>query len=586
MSSIANASCTSAGQGTLPSNLSDAQASLKSEAAPFNSPDESPSETRQQKDADLQFAFKAAALLGIALIAYCLITTAIKDIAILCPVAYILSQVYRIEALSKILESVAAELECGHTFIDLARLSDLFDDVEDHQNILIWMDGLATLVEPECNSSIVDVSKNTLQIVRNAAPTNMSQFEDLMKQHGYPAFHDSDIWHDVTIRWKLNHNNVLYDNGLKDLPMACESSFPGRSAVQDFQDIEFMWSAVASGLAPELLAYFAKYEPIYICTSASGTINSLEDVMNVDATRVRRFTPACPEKDRQLCGLNSGQRSYLNDEEKQAINHGVCEYNKYWTYYPELSELQKQLQVNPANAKLQEEELFDDTAFEPCYCGDAALKSLVAYRNEPEINYNPTTSPFKEFPLQFVDDQVLVDRWFLNVTGGYIVEDDRIPRCKKIRQICDLHELKSNNIFVLVDTSVDNIQDRLVHPIGPLPVPGFKSQAQYPPDFQTLPRLLQIPYENLATRCKHGFLHPPNLSCEVYFSQGQHHNSAECVDPDAVQFQRKATYGFLQHNMAVSPNTMALQAAGDYTPVLELLQPQPKSFRPKFWFET
>jgi len=106
--------------------------------------------------------------------------------------------------------------------------------------------------------------------------------------------------------------------------------------------------------------------------------------------------------------------------------------------------------------------------------------------------------------------------------GKETTDDDEIPRCQKILQGCELHEFDSNNIFVLVDTSVGDINDRISDPEGLLPAPGQPNLTKFPIGYHTQPRFLMIPYSSLTKRCEHG--HPePSLdpSCQICFPKYQ-----------------------------------------------------------------
>lgn len=106
------------------------------------------------------------------------------------------------------------------------------------------------------------------------------------------------------------------------------------------------------------------------------------------------------------------------------------------------------------------------------------------------------------------------NRWALKLHNQETTDDDRVPRSQKILQVCKLHEMVWNNIFVLIDTTVDDINDRISDPDGLLPAPGDMKKTKYPRGFQTLPRFLMVPYEKLAERCVHGLLLSGGPACQ------------------------------------------------------------------------
>jgi len=514
--------------------------------------------------------------------------------------------------------------EIDLTFLDLAGLVELFNEEEDHHDILSWMIKLATLAEQEPHNIRIEPTNSMVRIdPYNPVDEAFAKLAQLMEQHGNPTFNDGDLWSAVDALHQVNHDNVYRDDG-SSVPMDFPASMPGRSVIGDAEDINFMYNTLLSRLSQEVIAHFAQQHPDvwyrsrcwqsgsnscrealillwHMVTATPDAIKNVDDVLAIDEARVKRLTPACPEDERHLCGPDSWHRPYLNYEEEKAVNRGIAEYNQYGTWYPELSELLQQLQASPNHIKLavhnpvpkwlydmNEEEMLDPNAFDPCCCGEAAAESITAYRNEIEVNYDPAKSYFSHFPLTYAHHHVITDRWLCKLEGKEVTSDHRIPRCKKIKQVCDLHELVSNNIFVLVDTSVDDINDRLVDPRGPLPVPGFTRQAQYPPDFETLPRFLEVAYQDLAPRCEHGLLHPPWAgACELCFEPRKHVNCAECVHNDAVQFERAPVFHTVPQGVpCIQPVATYFPAANHHRPAPACLQPLPQGSRPKFWFET
>jgi hypothetical protein len=105
------------------------------------------------------------------------------------------------------------------------------------------------------------------------------------------------------------------------------------------------------------------------------------------------------------------------------------------------------------------------------------------------------------------------------------------PRSQTILQECDRHAMVSNNLFVLVDNSVDVTNARFNDPDGPLPAPGLKWFSKYDSGDNIGPGHLLVPYENLAPRCIHGLLHPLFEGyCATCFPHWRHNNCVECKE--------------------------------------------------------
>lgn len=340
---------------------------------------------------------------------------------------------------------------------------------------------------------------------------------------------------------------------------------PGRSVYGDAQDIAFMRRELESRVEQQDVDYLTQrpneewltfrnvggsnlcFEYLvdlwHILNPHSEMVKDTKDFRADNEARTRRFTPACPLNERHRCSSESGMRAYLSKEQEKATNCGIVDYSQYYSETSQLSKLLATLQssldyfrqrrCNPVAKwlnNMKENELVDPNIFDPCCCGRAALKSLVACQNEDEIDEDPCRSSLPTYSPTFVNYDVMHQRCLLWKAGKEPTKEERIPRSKKISQICELHELMSSNLFVLVDTSAKDIRDRLDSESGPLPVPGFLEMSRYPPGFETLPRLVEIPYRQLFPRFVHGLMHlPADVSCETCFQPGQHDECVECA---------------------------------------------------------
>lgn len=286
--------------------------------------------------------------------------------------------------------------------------------------------------------------------------------------------------------------------------------------------------------------------------SLPGFVKEIGDVIKIDAARVRQCRPGCRQEERHRCGPDSKYRPYLTFHEDVIINEGIIDYSQSrndgikstWRSTLEASpDHVKRPKRNPVLSWLGEvtEEVLDPYVFDPRCCGEAAAEALFSYRNEREPGFDPALMLNHEFPLTFLEHHGLVDRWGLKLSGQENTNDARTPRCKKIRQICDLHEMVSDSIFVLVDASFRDMNDYISDLGGPLPVPGFPLLPRCPTGFRTQPGFRQIPYEELKPRCAHGLIHPPRASyCRICFPGGYHVGCMECSRHHIQQLQRVA----------------------------------------------
>jgi hypothetical protein len=157
-------------------------------------------------------------------------------------------------------------------------------------------------------------------------------------------------------------------------------------------------------------------------------------------------------------------------EEKRA-NEGIGGYN-YVCRDGSLSQLQQQLEARCKQKSnmdqgtiplwvnsIDEDTLLDPNAFDPCCCGEADVKLMIQYHNEKEHGYDPAKQDHSRSPLPFGRHHSLLDRWNRRKEGR--PDDEELPpRSQTFTQVCSLHAIVSNNIYVMVDTSVENINSR------------------------------------------------------------------------------------------------------------------------------
>jgi hypothetical protein len=274
------------------------------------------------------------------------------------------------------------------------------------------------------------------------------------------------------------------------------------------------------------------------------TINNVADIVTLIDMCRKRATPDCSVDMRHHMGPNDLRRAYLTDEETVAMDEGCTDWFQLYNHEPEICEFQKVTrmaeQFNPlefgTNAVIfpwiddvDENHLLDPFAYGDCACGSAAIAALNEYRYEAEPIYNPTVQNlFLKFPLLIGGPD---DRYTSTVDV-----DGRIPRCQHITQAREQHKTETDSIYILVDTSFEDINDRLSDIDGYLPSP-HTTRSRYSLGSKVYIRDRQTAYEMLPPRCKHGLLH--GSKCPICFPNGHNlFNCAECVEQSGHYEQR------------------------------------------------
>ncbi|KAH4006142.1 hypothetical protein HBI56_099090 [Parastagonospora nodorum] len=398
----------------------------------------------------------------------------------------------------------------------------------------------------------------------------------LVNEHGNSSFKESYTAMANAQKCFENHHidggEIFYDmNASVASQCDWELCSLGRSVFGDASDMRFMLDHLRDELPAEFVQEFeqspfeSRYRGRDRITNANFWHNQLtlqwykiktantampvenwDDTIRAEHDRVRRSTPAYPDIERGLEGPCSRSRSYLNESEDYIINIGIAEYNQYCDYEnTKLSQLQKNLDARPGNTQspnqnhilkwlfsMDECQQLDPNAFDTCDCGVKAVVELKVYRDKVEHGLIPASFFLQEFPISYAPQEVVTARWNMKDESKETTDDDCIPRCQKILLGCKLHEIVSNNIFVLINTSVDDINNRISDPEGLLPAPGQMVSTKFPFGYHTQPRFLTIPYDILTKRCEHG--HPEyslfGPSCQICFPKYQ----AELVKNQAL----------------------------------------------------
>lgn len=241
----------------------------------------------------------------------------------------------------------------------------------------------------------------------------------------------------------------------------------------------------------------------------------------------------------------SSLQPYLTGQQMVAINEGCADYNfdndvsevcdllSYLTDNPEYEKIQGTNSVVSWVADVDQHELFSPHEFLTCACGAKAMDLVLHYRDEQEHIFAIENIRDSFCELEFLDLEALDDEYERKEKEDEYeaIHGRTTPlRCREIRQVCDVHAIPTNNIWVLLDDSTRDLNQYL-EPVedSSLPAPGMYHLTSYSAGFRLPQRFLQIEYEKLCPRCAHGHLHPPAFEyCVDCFPDGQHFDCAEC----------------------------------------------------------
>jgi hypothetical protein len=432
---------------------------------------------------------------------------------------------------------------------------------------------LETIIQQTSTPSLLSVLVLALPLSVTA------KLAHLFAQHGNLVFIPGDAKLVRSIRDHFNCTDPIFDTDVSE-PLEADSR-PGRSVLQDTADIVFMYEQLQAYLPAEYVRGITDWDPDSWSRRRNGKtganyareglvwqwhnlrtmggIQRLEDVFEKEIARVRRRRAECVLEMRGACAIDNGERAYLTDVEVACVvNIGCSDYiypreihgdedqnedeDEGWGLLETLARSEEHAKVEGDNPtpmwveSMDEQDALDPNAYEPCCCGLAALIAVYEYRCEMEPGYDPGTACHVQYPLRFLYPLEVEQIWACRAAGEE--DEPRIPthpRSQTILQECDRHAMVSNNLFVLVDSSVDATNARFNDPDGPLPAPGLKWSSKYNIGDNIGPGHLLVPYEDLAPRCIHGLLHPLFEGyCATCFPYWKHDNCVECEEYSAT----------------------------------------------------
>lgn len=360
-------------------------------------------------------------------------------------------------------------------------------------------------------------------------------------------------------------------------------SWPDRPVAADSFDIDYMRDRLQKYLSRRTIDEIASMQPEYwyrtrdqngfnvlvrdleiewlrLANNGPSSYN-LEHIKLITGQSQKRYTPECPLHWRFQYSPNDSARPYIDVEEEFAINEGIADYNFDCRTEEVVGRVQNTLRTNEQFqnvdygsepilkwiSNFEEKLLVDPHVYGRCKCGDAAMEAVRWYRRQDESHYNPKKQrSFRKFPLRQMSKHESDDRYICDVE-----QRTAYPRSQQITQICKQHRTVTDSIFVLVDTSVEDINDRLSNPGGMLPAPGRRHSSIYPDGWHVKKHAVQPPFEQRPPRCRHGFLH--SISCSECFPR--HHFAHKCQECIEYCFAMNAKH----------PNIMVLDTAVEAT---------------------
>ncbi|KAF9700146.1 hypothetical protein EKO04_001502 [Ascochyta lentis] len=292
-------------------------------------------------------------------------------------------------------------------------------------------------------------------------------------------------------------------------------------------------------------------------------VTDIKDVYTCQMSKTRNHRKPYPTGSGACSGFSSSYRKYLTDEQEVKINQGSVEHVEA-VADPEVSERLQKLRTSPEHCEsrlnnpvlrwldeMEGVEYFDANNHVPCDCGKKAMYDHLEFRYATEPGFNPDQYAYAAPKPGFLQDEALeLDRIHKTLEASHHGPAVGFPRCQSMAQICDLHAIPSNNLWILVDCTED-ANECLVGAIGDLPAPGFAGLQKYPRGFRIPRGFLEVEHSDLPPRCKHGYLHPPFTDhCNRCFPNGEHDDCHECDVHDVVRAIECDSWMEAKHELA------------------------------------
>ncbi|KAI4646019.1 hypothetical protein J4E93_005598 [Alternaria ventricosa] len=506
------------------------------------------------------------------------------------------------------------------SFQDMSMSSDRWMSSLESEENLSFAAGIAPSVQGSTGMSHTTESQCEIVGDEDAVEATCSSSDHiaaLQRQHGNLVFNDTDQWAPggrLYDQRMANNLEPIFIGGDVQTYEDVDGWF-GRPINADALDIEFLLRALELQLPEDLKAAIGaqsldtliktrlqngenallqelEAQWLLICpgtiVAPGSPIKTLQDVKRIIEGNRRKSTPACHFDVRHYVGLDHPCRPYLTEYEEMEINEGISDYNfRNWSIDFKPSFIREATKGKPEHALLESYEripdwmedidqgdLLDPNAFHECPCGQVAMSTLGSYRDEKEHNYKEMKGFESCFLIEVLDGSELHDAMADLVQFPDYPEHATPPRSQEIVQDCELHKTITKNIFVLVDTSAEDINERISRPGGLLPAPGITSSV-YPSGFQTTIGFSEIPYCLLPPRCEHGRLHQFEFTPQTMASRMMNASQTGCTHCFPHGHIVTRCQECLEHCYALAaPHGMWGQVDAAYHPAVDFAQEQ------------
>ncbi|KAG9184960.1 hypothetical protein G6011_11790 [Alternaria panax] len=314
-----------------------------------------------------------------------------------------------------------------------------------------------------------------------------SRLAVILLEQEHPTFRTSGDFH---VANDASRVEPVYDSGSE-----CGTalmSWSNRLVAADMMDLYYMYGELKQHLPLQVHEYIASMQLNYwYRTRDQGGFNHLVRDLELEWFRLVHHQPLPMNIERVKFIVGQFRKqAYLDAEEDFFINEGIADYSMDYRAQKVVGEVQQTLRTNEQFRKVdysskpilqwldnvQDKQLVDPYVYGRCKCAEAAMRVIRWSRRDEEGRYKPKTQrSFKKFPLRQMPEHQSDDRYLCDVEPR-----TAYPRSQQITQLCKQHKTITNNLFVLVDTSVEDANNRLSNSGGMLPAPGRRHSSICP----------------------------------------------------------------------------------------------------------
>lgn len=378
---------------------------------------------------------------------------------------------------------------------------------------------------------------------------------DMRKEHDFPVFIDYDLKIYQHEQHALNvDQHPLYKGPMSAGPSEVWPTLPGRPVYHNILDMDYMFEIMKGKLMPGVIEhlYDLGLDEVYRARDSKKHDNIVreelidmwhalkrhnfkdirKEIQAAEWERIRRRRPECPLNERrqyqrvpeaefQACsadweryvsqkGPHSDFRAYLTDLEEFRLNMEGWTYrwvdavDYHFKNHPYVQPQKDANRVKNWVLSLDPPSMVGPNLYDDCDCGQLAAIAVGGCRAEKEPDWKKMSRLYELFPARFNKKAELWGRManrHLEVFDGWWPKDNEMPCCNPVLQDCRLHETWSDNLYVLMDTTVYEANKCVRFYNCELPVPGCPGRYDctlYPDNFQTIPG---DKFDGLKPRC-------------------------------------------------------------------------------------